>query len=56
MLTKGGRGAYEEQRERVSGRVSNRYRPVWAPENIDLETPSTARMYDYYLGGCLRKT
>ncbi len=30
--------------------MANRYRPVWAPENIDLETPSTARMYDYYLG------
>lgn len=35
----------------MSGRVSNRYRPVWAPENVDIETPSAARMYDYYLGG-----
>ena len=38
-------------RERVSRRVSNRFRPVWAPDNIDIETPSAARMYDYYLGG-----
>ena len=29
----------------------NRYRPVWAPDDIDIETPSAARMYDYYLGG-----
>jgi SAM-dependent methyltransferase len=27
------------------------YRPEWAPDIIDLETPSAARMYDYYLGG-----
>jgi hypothetical protein len=27
------------------------YRPAWAPDAVDLETPSTARMYDYYLGG-----
>jgi len=26
------------------------YRPAWAPDVIDLETPSAARMYDYYLG------
>ncbi|TDC41489.1 SAM-dependent methyltransferase [Micromonospora sp. KC213] len=26
-------------------------RPVWAPEDIDTERPSVARMYDYYLGG-----
>ena len=26
-------------------------RPAWAPDVIDLETPSAARMYDYYLGG-----
>ncbi len=25
--------------------------PDWAPEGIDLSTPSAARMYDYYLGG-----
>ena len=27
------------------------YRPAWAPDAIDLEAPSTARMYDFYLGG-----
>jgi len=27
------------------------YRPAWAPDAVDLETPSAARMYDYYLGG-----
>ena len=26
-------------------------RPSWAPEEIDLERPSAARVYDYYLGG-----
>ena len=26
-------------------------RPVWAPAHVDIETPSAARMYDYYLGG-----
>ncbi|GAB3811605.1 SAM-dependent methyltransferase [Micromonospora zhanjiangensis] len=26
-------------------------RPDWAPESIDMERPSVARMYDYYLGG-----
>ncbi|MFF5172014.1 SAM-dependent methyltransferase [Micromonospora sp. NPDC000089] len=26
-------------------------RPDWAPEEIDIERPSVARMYDYYLGG-----
>jgi S-adenosyl methyltransferase len=25
--------------------------PDWAPEDVDLNTPSAARMYDYYLGG-----
>ena len=35
----------------MSRRVSNRFRPVWAPDSIDIETPSAARMYDYYLGG-----
>jgi len=29
----------------------NQYRPAWAPDFVDLETPSAARMYDYYLGG-----
>jgi hypothetical protein len=27
------------------------HRPVWAPEDVDIERPSAARMYDYYLGG-----
>ncbi|HEV2639620.1 MAG TPA: SAM-dependent methyltransferase [Actinocrinis sp.] len=27
------------------------HRPTWAPDTLDLEIPSTARMYDYYLGG-----
>ncbi len=26
-------------------------RPSWAPRGIDLDRPSAARMYDYYLGG-----
>ncbi|MFF0720975.1 SAM-dependent methyltransferase [Micromonospora sp. NPDC003816] len=26
-------------------------RPDWSPETIDVERPSVARMYDYYLGG-----
>jgi SAM-dependent methyltransferase len=26
-------------------------RPDWAPEGVDTEQPSAARMYDYYLGG-----
>jgi len=27
------------------------HRPAWAPDEIDLERPAPARMYDYYLGG-----
>jgi SAM-dependent methyltransferase len=26
-------------------------RPSWAPQNIDLERPNAARIYDYFLGG-----
>lgn len=26
-------------------------RPDWAPDGIDLTTPSVARVYDYWLGG-----
>jgi hypothetical protein len=26
-------------------------RPEWAPDKLDLDRPSAARMYDYYLGG-----
>jgi hypothetical protein len=28
-----------------------RHRPAWAPDEVDIERPSVARMYDYYLGG-----
>jgi S-adenosyl methyltransferase len=28
-----------------------RYRPAWAPDEVDIERPAPARMYDYYLGG-----
>ena len=31
--------------------VMVRNRPLWAPEDIDIERPSVARMYDYFLGG-----
>jgi hypothetical protein len=31
--------------------VLGNHRPVWAPDDIDIERPSVARMYDYYLGG-----
>jgi S-adenosyl methyltransferase len=27
------------------------HRPYWAPDEIDMEKPSAARVYDYYLGG-----
>lgn len=27
------------------------HQPAWAPDDIDIETPSAARMYDYYLDG-----
>ncbi|MGC9668924.1 SAM-dependent methyltransferase [Planosporangium sp. 12N6] len=26
-------------------------RPTWVPEDVDVERPSVARVYDYYLGG-----
>jgi hypothetical protein len=29
------------------------HRPAWAPDDIDIERPAPARMYDYYLGGRL---
>jgi hypothetical protein len=25
--------------------------PAWAPEDVEIETPSAARMYDFHLGG-----
>ena len=27
------------------------HRPAWAPDEVDIERPAPARMYDYYLGG-----
>ena len=27
------------------------HRPAWVPDEIDVERPSVARMYDYLLGG-----
>lgn len=27
------------------------HRPAWAPDEVDIERPSAARMYDFYLGG-----
>jgi hypothetical protein len=27
------------------------HRPAWVPPEVDMERPSVARMYDYYLGG-----
>jgi hypothetical protein len=45
MLTATVRVGGEERRgQRVE-------RPTWAPGEIDLERPSAARMYDFYLGG-----
>jgi len=29
----------------------SQHRPAWAPDEVDIDTPSAARMYDYYLGG-----
>ena len=31
--------------------MSIHHRPAWAPDDVDMERPSAARMYDYYLGG-----
>lgn len=31
--------------------MSQHPRPAWAPDDIDIERPAPARMYDYYLGG-----
>lgn len=33
------------------GRVWSVDRPSWAPDEVDLDRPSVARVYDYYLGG-----
>ena len=37
--------------QRVRGTIVENLRPGWAPEQVDIERPSAARMYDYYLGG-----
>jgi hypothetical protein len=39
-----------EARTRVVSEIPP-HRPAWAPDQVDIETPSAARMYDYYLGG-----
>jgi S-adenosyl methyltransferase len=31
--------------------VLGHHRPAWTPDDIDIERPSAARMYDYFLGG-----
>ena len=31
--------------------MTQQHRPVWAPDDVEIETPSAARMYDFYLGG-----
>jgi hypothetical protein len=31
--------------------MTQSHRPAWAPDDIDMERPAPARMYDYYLGG-----
>lgn len=31
--------------------MSLQNRPQWAPDGVDIDKPSPARMYDYYLGG-----
>ena len=43
-----GEGRSDEPDEPVGGRG---HRPRWAPEAVDIEMPSVARMYDFFLGG-----
>jgi hypothetical protein len=31
--------------------MQQQHRPAWAPDEVDIERPSVARMYDYFLGG-----
>ena len=33
------------------GRLAAVTRPSWAPSGVDIDKPSVARVYDYYLGG-----
>src|SRR5262249_18684898 len=35
----------------TEGRGNRMQRPEWAPDGIDIERPSAARIYDYLLGG-----
>src|SRR4051794_2379561 len=43
---------YAERCSQLSDQgASSMQRPPWAPREIDLNRPSAARMYDYYLGG-----
>jgi len=41
---------FEDGGRRVPGGTTME-RPAWAPNDIDLDRPSAARVYDYYLGG-----
>src|SRR5262249_11985268 len=38
-------------RSRTSRKGQRMERPNWAPEGVDMERPSAARLYDYALGG-----
>jgi SAM-dependent methyltransferase len=39
-------------RRRIDGTEGERVqRPNWAPDEVDVDRPSAARVYDYYLGG-----
>jgi hypothetical protein len=48
MITAGGARVTDGSAEK--GTIV-RHRPAWAPDEIDIERPAAARMYDYYLGG-----
>src|SRR2546421_865213 len=48
-LMRGWRSPTSSSRYRKKERAMER--PDWAPETIDIERPSAARIYDYWLGG-----
>ena len=48
MGTLGSSDAKFGNRERTT---VTQHRPVWAPDDVEIEKPSAARMYDFYLGG-----
>ena len=50
LVTPGRRVASAPRNPRQKG-ITVRHRPAWAPDEIDIERPAAARMYDYYLGG-----